>query len=115
MGLIAYVQSLTIRNSKDVVVSGLTSVNSALFHVVIHGCEHVKVHGVRISAPGSSPNTDGIHVQMSRDVTITGAIIRTGDDCVSIGPGTTNLWIEQVVCGPGHGIRYVRIRVLLHA
>ncbi|KAG6491629.1 polygalacturonase-like [Zingiber officinale] len=96
--------SLKIMNSKDVVLSGLTSVNSERFHVVIHGCEHVTVHGVRISAAGNSPNTDGIHVQMSTDVIITGASIRTGDDCVSIGPGTTNLWIEQVACGPGHGI-----------
>ncbi|TYI11236.1 hypothetical protein ES332_A09G197600v1 [Gossypium tomentosum] len=25
-------------------------------------------------------------------------------DCVSVGPGTNNLWIEKVACGPGHGI-----------
>ncbi|KAL9432082.1 hypothetical protein AB3S75_027158 [Citrus x aurantiifolia] len=23
---------------------------------------------------------------------------------VSVGPGTNNLWIENVACGPGHGI-----------
>ncbi|KAM6546910.1 hypothetical protein CsatB_027646 [Cannabis sativa] len=33
-----------------------------------------------------------------------GATVRTGDDCVSIGPGTQNLWIERMACGPGHGI-----------
>ncbi|KAK6161573.1 hypothetical protein DH2020_004954 [Rehmannia glutinosa] len=31
-----------------------------------------------------------------------GATVR--DDCVSIGPGTSNLWIENLSCGPGHGI-----------
>ncbi|RZS27269.1 hypothetical protein BHM03_00060713 [Ensete ventricosum] len=97
-------QSLTFRNSKRIMISGLTSMNSELYHVVIDDCEGVTLQGVRITAPGNSPNTDGIHVQMSSYVTITGAVIRTGDDCISIGPGTTNLWIEQVNCGPGHGI-----------
>ncbi|CAL9117323.1 unnamed protein product [Musa textilis] len=96
--------SLTFRNSKRIMISGLTSMNSELYHVVIDDCEGVTVQGVRIMAPGNSPNTDGIHVQASSYVTITGAVIRTGDDCISIGPGTTNLWIEQVNCGPGHGI-----------
>lgn len=103
-------QSLIFRNSNNVLISGLTSTNSELYHIVIDNCDAVTVQGVKINAPGNSPNTDGIHVQGSTGVTITGASIRTGDDCVSIGPGTTNLWIELVSCGPGHGIRFL----LLH-
>lgn len=99
-------QSLVFRDSKNVLISGLTSINSELYHIVIDGCQAVTVQGVRITAPGNSPNTDGIHVQSSADVTITGTGIKTGDDCISIGPGTTNLWIEKVTCGPGHGIRF---------
>lgn len=98
-------QSLTFTNAKDVVISGLTSMNSQLYHIVIDGCTNVLVQGVKVVAPGSSPNTDGIHVQESTGVTITGTSIKTGDDCISVGPGTTNLWIEQIACGPGHGIR----------
>ncbi|KAK2978322.1 hypothetical protein RJ640_000152 [Escallonia rubra] len=60
--------------------------------------------GVKVLASGTSPNTDGIHVQLSSGVSILRSKISTGDDCVSIGPGTANLWIENVVCGPGHGI-----------
>jgi polygalacturonase len=76
-----------------------------MFHIVIYECRNVKVHGVKVVAPENSPNTDGIHVQLSSDVTIIKPKIRTGDDCISIGPGSRNLWIEDVVCGPGHGIR----------
>ncbi|KAJ0093779.1 hypothetical protein Patl1_27011 [Pistacia atlantica] len=69
--------------------------------------------GLRFQPPASSPNTDGIHVQSSSDVTIMNSRIGTGDDCVSIGPGATNLWIENVACGPGHGIRQIFIKTLV--
>ncbi|KAI4297002.1 hypothetical protein L6164_036914 [Bauhinia variegata] len=96
--------TLRFSNSNNIVVSGLTSLNSQMFHIVINGCHNVKLQGVKVNAAGNSPNTDGIHVQLSTDVTILDSKIRTGDDCVSIGPGTNNLWIENVACGPGHGI-----------
>ena len=72
---------------------------------MINGCENVKLQGLRVSASGTSPNTDGIHVQLSHNVMIFHSKIGTGDDCVSVGAGMTDLSIENVVCGPGHGIR----------
>ncbi|KAG2722323.1 hypothetical protein I3760_02G124000 [Carya illinoinensis] len=96
--------TLEFTNSKNIVVSSLTSLNSQMFHIVVNGCQKVKMQGVTVAASGDSPNTDGIHVQLSSDVTIISSKIRTGDDCISIGPGATNLWIENVACGPGHGI-----------
>ncbi|KAF8642752.1 hypothetical protein HU200_067134 [Digitaria exilis] len=99
-------QSLTIANSRDVVVAGVRSVDSELFHVVVLQCVGVTVRGVMVEAPADSPNTDGIHVHRSSHVAVYDARISTGDDCVSIGPGNSHLWIERVACGPGHGIRY---------
>lgn len=99
-------QSLTIANSRDVVVSGVRSVDSELFHVVVLQCVGVTVRGVTVEAPANSPNTDGIHIHMSSHVSVYDARIGTGDDCISVGPGNSNLWIERVACGPGHGIRY---------
>nr|TKS16533.1 hypothetical protein D5086_0000022670 [Populus alba] len=96
--------SLEFSNSNNIAITGLASLNSQMFHIVINACQDVKVQGVRVSAAGDSPNTDGIHVQSSTGVTILNSRIGTGDDCVSIGPGTSNLWIENVACGPGHGI-----------
>ncbi|PIA35708.1 hypothetical protein AQUCO_03500221v1 [Aquilegia coerulea] len=96
--------SLSFTNSKDIVINGLKSLNSQMFHIVINGCENVYMKGLMITASGNSPNTDGIHVQLSTGVTIMSSGIKTGDDCISIGPGTRNLWIEHIACGPGHGI-----------
>ncbi|XP_050368891.1 polygalacturonase-like [Argentina anserina] len=96
--------ALSFSNSNNIVVKGLVSLNSQMFHIVVNGCRNVKMQGIKVSASGNSPNTDGIHVQMSSGVTILNSKISTGDDCVSIGPGTSNLWIENVACGPGHGI-----------
>ncbi|KAJ4723872.1 Polygalacturonase [Melia azedarach] len=96
--------SIRFLDSNNIAINGLTSLNSQLYHIVFNGCDNVKMQGVKVSASGNSPNTDGIHVQSSTAVTIMNTKISTGDDCVSVGPGTTNLWIENVACGPGHGI-----------
>ncbi|KAL6504134.1 hypothetical protein OROGR_026057 [Orobanche gracilis] len=96
--------TLGIVKSKNMAVIGLTSLNSQMFHIVINWCRNVRLQNVRVSASENSPNTDGVHVQLSTGVTIIDSKIGTGDDCVSIGPGTTDLWIENVSCGPGHGI-----------
>lgn len=96
--------SLRFFHSKDILIQGLVSVNSQKVHLNISSCENVRVEGVNITAPANSPNTDGIHVAGSTGVTITWANIGTGDDCISIGPGTTNLWVENIACGPGHGV-----------
>ncbi|KAK8454213.1 hypothetical protein SEVIR_5G415167v4 [Setaria viridis] len=96
--------SLTIANSRDVVVAGVRSVDSELFHVVVLQCVGVTVRGVTVEAPADSPNTDGIHIHMSSHVSVYDARIGTGDDCISVGPGNSHLWIERVACGPGHGI-----------
>ncbi|KAL5990507.1 hypothetical protein ACLOJK_011409 [Asimina triloba] len=96
--------SLTFNHGEDIKISGLESINSQVSHIVIHGCKNVTMNGVTVRAPGNSPNTNGIHVESSTGVAITRTIIKTGNDCISIGPGTQNLMIDQIACGPGHGI-----------
>ncbi|KAK2993789.1 hypothetical protein RJ640_018079, partial [Escallonia rubra] len=96
--------TLAFYSSNNIVINGLTSLNSQRFHIVMDGCHNAKLQAVKVSASGGSPNTDGIHLQSSSGVTILNSDIRTGDDCISIGPGNSNLWIETISCGPGHGI-----------
>ncbi|GMI97666.1 hypothetical protein like AT1G80170 [Hibiscus trionum] len=73
-------------------------------HVLISGTNDFIVDDVVITAPETSPNTDGIHISSASNIFIRNSIIGTGDDCVSIGDHTTNIHISHVRCGPGHGI-----------
>ncbi|KAL6661924.1 hypothetical protein ACP70R_001308 [Stipagrostis hirtigluma subsp. patula] len=85
-------------------VRGLAFVNGRGFHVNFHRCTRVTADGLRIHAPAASRNTDGIHVGGSSHVRILDTAIGTGDDCVSVGPGSTDVVVSGVACGPGHGI-----------
>ncbi|KAL3619880.1 hypothetical protein CASFOL_034792 [Castilleja foliolosa] len=97
-------RSLAFEWCNNVNVRGVRSFNSQIIHISISHSSNVKLQNVRITAPSGSPNTDGIHISASRGVTVTDSIIKTGDDCISIGPGTMNVWMEKIGCGPGHGI-----------
>ncbi|XP_043694037.1 polygalacturonase-like [Telopea speciosissima] len=96
--------SLAFYSSKDILVQNVKSTNAKLFHIVVYSSQNVAIQGVNINAPGDSPNTDGIHVQDSVNIQVFNASIKTGDDCISIGPGTQNMTIQRIACGPGHGI-----------
>uniref|UniRef100_K3YLL3 Exopolygalacturonase n=1 Tax=Setaria italica TaxID=4555 RepID=K3YLL3_SETIT len=83
---------------------GLRLVNSRGFHVNLRRCTRVVAEGLGIHAPAASRNTDGVHVGLSSHVRILNSVIGTGDDCVSVGPGSTDVVVRGVACGPGHGL-----------
>nr|GMD76908.1 polygalacturonase QRT2-like [Ipomoea batatas] len=85
-------------------LSNIIFSNSPQSHVLIYGCNDFRVDSVAIQSPGDSPNTDGIHIQSSHQLSITNSKISTGDDCVSIGDYTSDVEINFLTCGPGHGI-----------
>ncbi|XVF44681.1 hypothetical protein PTKIN_Ptkin02bG0143700 [Pterospermum kingtungense] len=86
------------------VVRSITSVNSKFFHIALVECMNFKGSKIKISAPADSPNTDGIHIQRSSSVLFSQSLIGTGDDCISIGQGNTQVTVTSISCGPGHGI-----------
>ncbi|XP_076946807.1 polygalacturonase At1g48100-like [Bidens hawaiensis] len=90
--------------SEDVLVRDIMIKNSPQVHLKFDNSRGVKVNNVSILAPGNSPNTDGIHLQNTRDVEIMHSNIGTGDDCLSIQTGCCNVHIHHINCGPGHGI-----------
>ncbi|KAF7850829.1 hypothetical protein BT93_L4989 [Corymbia citriodora subsp. variegata] len=82
----------------------VTSLNSKNFHFNLFSCQNITFEQVNITAPGESPNTDGIHMALSTNIFIQDSAIATGDDCISLGPGSENIHITGIACGPGHGI-----------
>lgn len=86
-------------------VENVNLVNSKGFHVKVHGTSNFTIRNLNITAPGDSPNTDGIHISGNQYLNITDCTIGTGDDCISIGDGNSNISISRIKCGPGHGIR----------
>ncbi|KAF3325435.1 exopolygalacturonase-like protein [Carex littledalei] len=96
--------SVKFINTNDTMVKRIKSVNPKFFHMAVIGCQKFRASNLTLEAPGDSPNTDGIHLEQSTDVKITDTDIRTGDDCISIGHGNSDLVIARINCGPGHGI-----------
>lgn len=96
--------ALRFYGSNNVNVRDITIVNSPLCHLKFDNSVGVKVMNITISSPKDSPNTDGIHLQNSRDVEIHHSNIGCGDDCVSIQTGCSNVHVHHINCGPGHGI-----------
>ncbi|KAL8458032.1 hypothetical protein ACS0TY_035782 [Phlomoides rotata] len=85
-------------------ISGLKHINSPKFHVSISDCNNANITKLHMIAPSDSPNTDGIDILSSTNLRIQNCTMETGDDCIAIKGGTSNLTISDINCGPGHGI-----------
>uniref|UniRef100_A0A164TBN6 Polygalacturonase n=1 Tax=Daucus carota subsp. sativus TaxID=79200 RepID=A0A164TBN6_DAUCS len=103
---IPYMKPTAIRfyESYNVTIRDISIINSPLCHLKFDNSGGVNIDNITIISPESSPNTDGIHLQNTRDVEIQHSSIGCGDDCVSIQTGCSNVHIHHLNCGPGHGI-----------
>ncbi len=63
----------------------------------IHDCDRVQIRGLRILADVHYPNNDGIHINCSRDVTVSDCIIETGDDSIIVRDNSRSL-AENKTC-----------------
>ncbi|KAG9449400.1 hypothetical protein H6P81_009365 [Aristolochia fimbriata] len=96
--------AMTFYSCNNLMVSNLRIKDSQQIHVSFERCVNVQASNLMITAPESSPNTDGIHVTATQNIRIMNSVIRTGDDCISIVSGARNVKATDITCGPGHGI-----------
>ena len=76
----------------DVVLKDVTMTNQpAGWSYWIHDCDRVQIRGLKILADVRYPNNDGIHVNCSRDVTISDCIIESGDDSIIVRANSRSL------------------------
>ncbi|CAN4119929.1 unnamed protein product [Withania somnifera] len=85
-------------------LSGIKLVNSSRDHIILTYSKGVTISNIHISAPKYSRNTDGIDIFFSSQLQIQDSIIQTGDDCIGINTGCSDINITGITCGPGHGI-----------
>lgn len=63
----------------------------------IHDCDYVTFDKVKIIADVHYPNNDGIHINSSRNVTVSNCMITSGDDCIVVRANNASL-PENKVC-----------------
>ncbi len=83
---------------ENVKVEDVTMINQpAGWSYWIHDCDYVTFDKVKIIADVNYPNNDGIHVNSSRNVTISNCSITCGDDCIIVRANNVSLK-ENKVC-----------------
>ena len=104
-----------------VTVSGVTLRNSPMWTQVLRFSNTITVSGVTVSAPSGSPNTDGVDVIGSSNVTLSTLNISVGDDNIAIKSGlpvnpasakqiglpqmaTAQVQVTDITAGNGDGI-----------
>lgn len=93
-------------NADNFILYKITLQNSPKFHVFGTG-NFLTVWDVKITAPTTSPNTDGIDPSGSHDITIANSFISDGDDHIAIKAGVghvSNVTISNNRLYQGHGV-----------
>lgn len=103
-----------VAESWNVLIEGVTLMNSPAWTINPVRCENVTVQKVTIVNPADSPNTDGINPDSCRYVHISDCHIDVGDDCITLKSGieteaadkrgpTENVTITNCTMAHGHG------------
>jgi alpha-L-rhamnosidase len=77
-------RNIFIEDSKDVQVSGISLRESGFWNIHLFRCSDVVVKNVDIRTPLRSPSTDGIDVDSSQNVAISGCYISVDDDNIGL-------------------------------
>jgi polygalacturonase len=97
---------------KNVLIEGVTIINSPMWILNPVLCNNVTIQGVTVESQG--PNSDGCDPESSKNVLIKDCYFNTGDDCIAIKSGrnadgrrinvpSENIVIQGCTMADGHG------------
>ena len=74
---------------ENVLVQGVTLLNSPRFHLIPTRCKNVTIDGITVKCPWNAQNGDAIDISSFKDVLIVNNIVDAGDDgiCMKAGAG----------------------------
>ncbi|WP_230839188.1 glycoside hydrolase family 28 protein, partial [Xanthomonas translucens] len=75
---------IKVQNASDVSIYHVNLVNAPYFHLFVHIADGLTIWGVRVKAPASSPNTDGLDLDSVSNATLYDNDVMSGDDGVAI-------------------------------
>ncbi len=85
-----------LAHCRDLVVDGITIVDSPAWTLHVYDCDHVSVRNVTIRNHRLIPFTDGIGINASRDVRVAHCDVDTGDDAIIVKATDPALACERV-------------------
>ena len=91
-------QTVVFINSKNIRVIDVTIINSPAWCLFLHGCENVQVRGYKAFNEKAWANTDGLDIDICKNVTVSDCIIDTGDDAIAIRCNSKPLKDGKVAC-----------------
>ena len=88
---------ISFHGCRNVLIEGVTLLNSPSWTVNPICCENVTVDKITIVNPADSPNTDGINPESCKNVHISNCHVDVGDDCITLKSGTEDT-AERIPC-----------------
>jgi len=81
-----------VMKSKNVTLCNFTMTEMAGgWGIWVNGCEYVNIRDLKLYCCPDYPNSDGIHINCSRDVFITDCAVHSGDDALVVRANTNTL------------------------
>ena len=84
---------IRLTDCKNVLIQGITLLNSPNFHLVPSRCENVIIDGITVKCPWNAQNGDAIDIGNCKNVLVVNNVIDAGDDgiCMKGGSGESGL------------------------